>query len=135
MLPFPVAGVSRGQVISRQALCLPACRYLENGGTIRVQGGEATAAVGPTWPLLTKCGLGETNGEPDSVGSSFSSRRPLTVLVLGPLPPRSENAKTACIMGVFVVSRRRIRDLLTRLTGFRGDRLTRQVDHGKSAFG
>src|SRR6266568_9018348 len=85
--------------------------------------------------LLTKCGLGETNGEPDSVGSSFSSRQPPTAVVLGPLPPRSENAKTACIMGVFLVSGRRTRDVLTRLTRFRGDRFSRQVDHGKSAFG
>src|SRR6266700_6222295 len=85
--------------------------------------------------LLTKCRSGGDRRRAGLVRLQLSVIAATRRNGTRPLPLRSENAKTACIMGVFVVSRRRIRDLLTRLTGFRGDRLTRQVDHGKSAFG
>src|SRR6266567_6135665 len=102
------------------------------GSSPRVQGGDATAAVGSTWPLLTKCGLGETNGEPDSFGSSFPSLQPPTATV----PDRCRfdlRMRKLPVLRAFSWFRG-IRDLLTRLTGFRGDRLTRRADHGKSAF-
>ena len=77
--------------------------------------------------LLTKCLCGETNGEPEPPGSTFSPQTQ---------PPRGcclglAMRKKPVLWPFFALSV----GLLTGLTAFRNEYLAPQVHLGKSAFG
>jgi len=80
-------------------------------------------------PVLTKCRPGRDKRRAGLGRLQLSVPAAIDRTGLSPLPHRSENAKTACIMGVFRGFEAASEELLTRLTGFRADCLTPQVNH------
>jgi len=79
-------------------------------------------------PLLTKCRPGRDKRRAGLGRLQLSVPAATHRTGIWPLPHRSENAKTACIMGFFRGFEAASEELLTRLTGFRADHLTPQVN-------